>query len=108
MKHEHVMCRANDIKQKCLLGGNPTQKNIRFALFFSLIFYFRILFYFYHSLIFIFFYFNIEDNFVFKVWGYKEDFLFLFRLKKRKRKKKCLLSFELPLVYNHMSIMYEN
>jgi len=108
MKHEHVICRANDIKQKRLLGGNPTQKNIRFALFFSLIFYFRILFYFCHSLIFIFFYFNIEDNFVFKVWGYKEDFLFLFRLKKRKRKKKCLLSFELPLVYNHMSIMYEN
>jgi hypothetical protein len=42
MKHEHAMCRANDIKQKRLLGGNPAHKNkkkIRFAFFF-LFFYF--------------------------------------------------------------------
>jgi len=26
MKNEHATCRANDIKQKRLLGGNPAQK----------------------------------------------------------------------------------
>jgi len=41
MKNKHAACRANDIKQKRLLGGNPAQKekNNRFA-FLSLIFYF--------------------------------------------------------------------
>ena len=39
MKNEHATCRANDIKQKRLLGGNPAKKKIRFAFFF-LIFYF--------------------------------------------------------------------
>jgi len=42
MKNEHATCRANDIKQKRLLGGNPAQKEKktnRFAFFF-LIFYF--------------------------------------------------------------------
>jgi len=41
MKNEHAKCRANDIKQKRLPGGNPAQKEKknRFALF-SLIFYF--------------------------------------------------------------------
>jgi hypothetical protein len=35
------MCRANDIKQKCLLGGNPSQKEKKSDLLsFSLIFYF--------------------------------------------------------------------
>jgi hypothetical protein len=68
MKNEHATCRANDIKQKCLLGGNPAQKEKKSDLLsFSLIFYFRILLYFCHSLIFLFFYFNIEDNVVFKV-----------------------------------------
>jgi len=41
MKNEYAPCRANDIKQKRLLGGNPAQKEKknRFA-FHSLIFYF--------------------------------------------------------------------
>jgi hypothetical protein len=34
MKHKHVMCRANDIKQKRLLGGNPTTKQKKSNLFF--------------------------------------------------------------------------
>jgi len=34
MKNEHAACRANDIKQKRLLGGNPAQKKNRFAFFF--------------------------------------------------------------------------
>jgi len=75
MKHEHAMCWANDIKQKRLLGGNPTQKKLD-LLSFPLIFYFC------HSLIFLFFYFNIEDNVVFKVWGYWENFCFLCCVKK--------------------------
>jgi hypothetical protein len=42
MKNEHATCRANDIKQKRLLGGNPAQKRKEKAdlLSFSLIFYF--------------------------------------------------------------------
>jgi hypothetical protein len=41
MKHEHAMCRANEIKQKRLLGGNPAQKEKKSDLLsFSLIFYF--------------------------------------------------------------------
>jgi len=66
MKNEHATCQVNDIKQKRLLGGNPAQKKIiRFAFFFPLSFIFRILLYFCHSPIFLFFYFNIEDNVVF-------------------------------------------
>jgi hypothetical protein len=41
MKDEHAMCRANDIKQKRLLRGNPAQKEKKSDLLsFSLIFYF--------------------------------------------------------------------
>jgi hypothetical protein len=41
MKNEHATCQANDIKQKRLLGGNPTQKEKKTDLLsFSLIFYF--------------------------------------------------------------------
>jgi len=41
MKNEHATCRANDIKQKRLLGGNPAQKKKKTDLLsFSLIFYF--------------------------------------------------------------------
>jgi len=39
MKNEHATCRANDIKQKRLLGGNPAQKKTD-LLSFSFIFYF--------------------------------------------------------------------
>jgi hypothetical protein len=39
MKNEHATCQANDIEQKRLLGGNPTQKKSD-LLSFSLIFYF--------------------------------------------------------------------
>jgi hypothetical protein len=65
MKNEHATCRANDIKQKRLLGGNPTKEKKSDLLSFSLSFIFHILLYLYHSLIFLFFYFNIEDNVVF-------------------------------------------
>jgi len=47
MKHEHVMCRANDIKQKRLLGSNPTtkQKNkFRFTFFFPYLLFFAFYF----------------------------------------------------------------
>jgi len=41
MKNEHATCRANDIKQKRLLGGNPAQKKKKTDLLsFFLIFYF--------------------------------------------------------------------
>jgi hypothetical protein len=40
MKNEHATCRANDIKQKHLLGGNPAQKEKIDLLSFFLIFYF--------------------------------------------------------------------
>jgi len=66
MKNEHATCRANDIKQKHLLGGNLAQKEKKTDLLsFPLSFIFRILLYFCHSPIFLFFYFNIEDNVVF-------------------------------------------
>ena len=66
MKNEHATCRANDIKQKRLLGGNLAQKEKKTDLLsFPLSFIFRILLYFCHSPIFLFFYFNIEDNVVF-------------------------------------------
>jgi hypothetical protein len=46
MKHEHMMCRANDINQKRLLGGNLAQKEkkIRFALFFPYLLFFTFYF----------------------------------------------------------------
>jgi len=66
MKNEHATCRANDIKQKRLLGGNPAQKEKKIDfLSFPLSFIFHILLYFCHSPIFFFFYFNIENNVVF-------------------------------------------
>jgi len=41
MKNEHATCRANDIKQKRLLGGNPAQKEKKSDLLsFFLVFYF--------------------------------------------------------------------
>jgi len=40
MKNEHATCRANDIKQKRLLGGNLAKKKKTDLLSFSLIFYF--------------------------------------------------------------------
>jgi len=40
MKNEHATCRANDIKQKRLLGGNPAKRKKIDLLSFSLIFYF--------------------------------------------------------------------
>jgi ABC-type xylose transport system permease subunit len=40
MKHEHTMCRANNIKQKRLLGGNLAQKEKKNQIFFLFPFYF--------------------------------------------------------------------
>jgi len=79
MKHEHAMCQANDIEQKRLLGGNPAQKKNQICFLFPLSFIFRILLCFFRSLIFLFFYFNIEDNVVF--W-----FSLLFFFKKKESK----------------------
>ena len=55
-----------------------------FAFSFLYLFTFRLLLYGCHSLIFLFFYFNIEDNVVFKMWGYLENlgFLCCFHVKK--------------------------
>jgi hypothetical protein len=92
-------------KTKALTGRQPnTKKKTRFALFFPYLLFFFILLYFCHYLIFLFFYFNIEDNFMFKVWGYWENFDFLCCV----NKKSMFDLFELPLVYENMSIMYEN
>ena len=66
-----------------LLRGNPAQKEKKSDLLsFSFIFYFSHFTFFCHSLIFLFFYFNIEDNVMFKVWGYWEIFCFLCCVKK--------------------------
>jgi hypothetical protein len=65
MRHEYVMCQANDIKQKSLLGDNLTKKKDLFS--FCLIFYFLHFTLCFHYFLFLFFYFNIEDNVVFKV-----------------------------------------
>jgi hypothetical protein len=56
-------------KTKALIRRQPNKK-IRIASFFPYLFFFCILLYFCYSPIFLFFYFNIEDNVVFKVWGY--------------------------------------
>ena len=65
-------------KTKALTGRQPNRKKISDLLFFfPLSFFFHILPYFCHSFIFVFFYFNIKDNVVFKVWGYWENFGFL-------------------------------
>jgi len=85
MKHEHAMCQANDIEQKRLLGGNPAQKKNQICFLFPLSFIFRILLCFFRSLIFLFFYFNIEDNVVF--W-----FSLLFFFFKKKESKFYLLN----------------
>jgi len=57
MTNEHATCRANDIKRKRLLGGNPTQKEKenQICFLFPLSFIFCILLCFWHSLIFIYF-----------------------------------------------------
>jgi hypothetical protein len=66
MKNEHATCRANDIKQKRLLGDNPEQKEKKWICFpFPYLLFFAFYFIFFHSPIFHFFYFNIEDNVVF-------------------------------------------
>jgi len=56
MKHEHVMCRVNDIKQKHLLGANPAQKKKknRFAFFFPYLLFFA----FYFTFIILLYYFS--------------------------------------------------
>jgi hypothetical protein len=77
MKNEQATCRANDIKQKRLLGGNPAHKKKQICFLFPLSFIFIILLYFCHSSIFLFFYFNIEDDVMFQVWGYWENVGFL-------------------------------
>jgi hypothetical protein len=45
MSHEHVMCQANDIEQRHLLGGNITKKIISDLFYFPLSFIFCILLY---------------------------------------------------------------
>jgi len=63
MKNEHATCQANDIKQKRLLGGNPTkEKKIQICFLFPYLLFFTFYFIF---VILLFFYFNIEDNVVF-------------------------------------------
>jgi hypothetical protein len=62
-------------KTKALTGRQPSTKKNQICFLFPLSFIFCILFYFCHSLIFLFFHFNIEDNVVFKVWGYWENFV---------------------------------
>jgi hypothetical protein len=65
-------------KTKALTRRQPNRKKISDLLFFfPLSFFFHVLPYFCHSFIFVFFYFNIKDNVVFKVWGYWENFGFL-------------------------------
>jgi hypothetical protein len=92
MKNEHVTSRANDIKQAYWEATQHKKKKNQIFFLFSLSFIFRILFYFCHSLIFLFFYFNIEDNVVFKVWGYGENFDFLCCFSKKKESKFYLLN----------------
>jgi hypothetical protein len=59
-------------KTKTLTGRQliTKRKKNHICFLFPLSFIFHILLYFCHSLIFVFFYFKIEDNVVFKVWGY--------------------------------------
>jgi hypothetical protein len=59
-------------KTKTLNGRQPITKRKKnhICFLFPLSFIFHILLYFCHSPIFLFFYFKIEDNVVFKVWGY--------------------------------------
>jgi hypothetical protein len=52
-------------KTKALTGRQPSTKKKQICFLFPLSFIFRILLYFCHSPIFLFFYFNIEDNVVF-------------------------------------------
>jgi len=47
MKNEHATCRANNKKQKCLLGGNPAQIKNRFAFFFPYLLFFAFYFIFF-------------------------------------------------------------
>jgi len=79
------MCQANDIKQKRLLGGNPAQKKNQICFLFPLSFIFRILLYFCHSPLFLFFYFNIEDNVMFKSVGVLREFWFSLLFFKKKK-----------------------
>jgi hypothetical protein len=85
MKHEHAMCRANDIEQKHLLGGNPTQKEkkIRFAFFFLYLLFFCILLYFGHSLIFLFFFSTLRIMLCLKCGGIERILIFFFCVKKK-------------------------
>jgi len=70
-------------KTKALTRRQPNTKGKKIDLLsFSLSFIFCILLYFCYSLIFHFFYFNFEDNVVFKVWGYEENLIFFVVSKK--------------------------
>jgi hypothetical protein len=112
MKHEHVMCRANDIKQKRLLEGNLAHKKIRFVffpyhLFFAFYFIFVILLYSFSFIS------TLRTMLCLKCGGIKRILIFfvIFRILVFFvvfQKKNLIFLFELSLVYKNMSIMYEN
>jgi len=106
-RNEHATCRANDIKQKCLLGGNPTQKEKK-----SDLLSFSIIFYFLHFTLFLSF--SYISFLLFQHWGQccclkcggiKRILVFFVIFF---YKKSMFNLFELPLVFENMSIMYEN
>jgi hypothetical protein len=100
----HMLSQWHKIKALTKRKPSTKIKKNQICFLFLLSFIFRILLYFYHSLTFLFFYFNIEDNVMFKVWRYWESFGFLCCVKKIY----MFDLFELALVYENMSIMYEN
>jgi len=104
MRHEHVICRAND-KIKALTGSQPNlyKKDFRFA-FFSLSFIFHILLYVCHSLLLLFFYFNIENNVMFMCGGRILIFFvvyvcFIRKTRKYLKKKLCFQTLSISFIY---------
>jgi hypothetical protein len=109
MKHEHAMCRANDIKQKHLLGGNLAQKKkktIRFAFFFPYLLFVTFYFIFVIFLYFFSFISILRTMVCLKCEVIERILVFFVVFSKNKRV--LVLSFELSLVYENTSIMYEN
>jgi uncharacterized membrane protein (DUF485 family) len=80
MKNEHATCLANDIKQKRLLGGNPTQKakkkKNRFAFFFPYLLFFAFYFIFVILLYSFSFISTLRTMLCLKCWGIERILVF--------------------------------
>jgi hypothetical protein len=87
MKNEHATCQANDIKQKHLLGGNPTKKKSDLLSFFPYLLFFAFNFIFVILLYSFSFISTLMTMLCFKCGGIGKILVFFVVFKKKKKSK---------------------